>query len=200
MKKKYWIVSVLCVVAVMVLSGGIYLTWLLTPPPMPESMDDVKALLTSARFQRLPDDRKLAYVSRINEMMEGMDDQRRGALWGEMRDDPALREAAREVRWQFMIARARDFAMADEATRNAMLDRLIAMMEARGGWGRNRDRGQEESTPEQQAKREQRRERMLDRMGQNAQTGNPQHTAYIGEFFKALNNRRTELGLPRMGD
>jgi len=52
-----------------------------------------------------------------------------------------------------------------------------------------------EDTPERKAKREQRQREFMTRFQKQMEQGNPQHQAYAGEFFKAIMERRKQMGL-----
>ncbi len=193
--KRNILVLVLVLVASGVLGAGIYVTRLVTPPPMPQTIDDALAVIKSPRFTRLPVDRKLSYAERFRQLVRDLDEQQRRQLWEQFRQDEALRQAQRDLMQQMMIERARQFAMAGEAQRQQILDQFIGRMQAgRGRWG---GRGDRERTPEEQQRRDQWRDRMMTSMQERAATGNPQHDAYVGEFFKAMRSRRAELGSNR---
>ena len=192
MKKKI-LTGLLVVVACGVLSSGLYYWWLITPPPMPQTIDSAAALLKSERFQRLSDDRKLAYLSHIRSLYEMLNAEDRNRLGETYKDDNALRDAMRQVGEQFVVDRAREFALANPAQRQVLLDSFIGMMERRRAERAPRD---EPLTEQEQQRRDERRDKMFDRMNNRSAKGNPQHQSYIGEFFKAVQYRRNEIGLP----
>lgn len=140
MKKKI-LVGLLVATGVAVLTGGVYATWLMTPPGMPTTAEEAAEMLTSARFQRLPIERKEAYIARMRELISEMDDEQRRAFFEANRDNDELREVTREVFQEVVMNRAREYAAADPNVRLAMLDETIDEMLAagqgfrRGGFG-----------------------------------------------------------------
>ena len=206
--KKKVLVSLLALIAMGVLAGGVYATWLMTPPGMPTTPEEAAALIKSPRFQRLSAERKADYMERMRELMEGMTDDQRQALFEQYRGDREFFEARREVMTEMMNQRAREFAVADPATRLAILDETLQRLESARGFGRprgreggdRRERGERpEMTEEQRAEMQQRREeRMAQRvneMQERAATGNPQDAALRTEFRNALRARAQQLGI-----
>jgi len=193
--KKWILTSVLVLLACGVLSGGIYYWWLITPPPMPQTPDEAAALITSKRFKRLSDDRKMAYVSRIREMTWSIDGAERRRLREQYGDDPEVRAAMRDLGEKFVIDMARSYAEAPPAQKQVMLDMVIGLMEQ--DRARRAAKGDKPPTDEQLAKREEQRNEIVNHLADRAATGNPQHGAYVGGFLKGLQARRQQLGLPK---
>lgn len=219
--KKWISISVLVVLAITAVSAGGYYTWLHTSPPMPATTEDAMALVKSARFQRLSEAEREPYVERMRELAENMTPEQREKGWEMMRADPELRKEVQKVQSQAMGIRFREFAKADPQRRLAMLDEDIQKMEAMraggammgrrgpGGSG-NPDGGaarpprpegenrppQSNGAPSGQPGATNRREERKKMFQNRIQTGDPQDQAYMGEYFKALMERRRELGLP----
>ena len=136
MKKKI-LVGLLVFTGVAVLTAGVYATWLMTPPGMPDSADEAASVITSARFARLPIERKEAYLARMRELIGQMSDEERRAFFEANRDNRELREATREVFQAMALEQARSFASADPSIRISMLDDTIDNMgQLRQGFGR----------------------------------------------------------------
>ena len=174
-----WVVTAACVVVGgAVLAGGSYLAWLRTPPPMPTTVAQAVALVDSPRFTRLPESRRADYLVQVQRLMRDLPEDQRRDAWRQ------LGPVGQEV-W---IARAKAFAEASPADRTAMLDAFIAMSEQ---W-RSRRQAQE-----QKGQRDDRRGEMRQRMEEFMQHGDAQGQAYMQEFFKALRQRRAELGLAK---
>jgi hypothetical protein len=187
-RTKRWLrVGVLGVVAAAVLSGGIYLTWLWTAPPIPQTMDDAIALLASPRYQRLTEQQRRPYIDQMQKLGRELSAEEKRALRDRMKDDETLRRSGREIGTEWMLERAREFAKADDFQRKQMLDRIIGMQEMAS------NRGQRAGGPPRDGKaRAEHDAWMRDRI----EHGDPQRQAYVGEFWKALRQRRAELGLP----
>lgn len=217
--RKNTLATVLALLGIASLSAGGYYLWLRTPPSIPEDPEDVVALLQSPRFQRLPAERKAVYGEKVFDLMRQANDQQRHEIRQAMREDQSLRDATREMGMQMMVDRARQFASATPAERDAMLDQTIAMfgqMRGRRGGGDRQQSGErdgqrdsqsganrsgsqqpdreltEEEKKEREERRAQRRQDRMDRWQQRLATGNPQHQAMIGEFFSALRERRRQ--------
>ena len=169
------------VLAVVAVAIGYY-WWSHTAPPMPEDMEQARAVLASNRFANLPDERKDAYFDRIRELMAELPDDERRAVWQELRQDEQFREA----RMRNIVRRAREFAMAPPDQKEAVLDRHMAEFMSRPRPPR-RERGQDQPPdPERQAeRRQQRRDHMTEQMN----TGDPQDHAMISEYFRAMRER-----------
>lgn len=188
----------LIVVAVIVLGGGLAFTyWPTTPPPLPETAEDVKALLNSKAYTQLTREQKRPYVQRVSELMRsGVGPSRR-----DLSDSEQARDNARDMMRQMMLDRARQFALADEATRQQMIEqdrkRMQAMRAARGQRGDRREggppgeRGQERGErgdrpkPTEQEK-QQRREEHESRVEQWVNEGNGQEWALMHEYMRQV--------------
>ncbi|WP_428389726.1 hypothetical protein [Mucisphaera sp.] len=186
--KTYAVAGGLLVLAVLTVCAGIYVYRAMQPLPMPETAEDVIAVLSDTRFKDLPDDRRAAYTQRMWEITQSLDrDQRRG-LFEAMRENDVARDNSRMAREQMMVGMARQFAMADEAEREQILAGVEAMFE-----GMRRPRGEGPSRgdrPEGGGDRSSRQEERRNRFNERAATGNPQDSAMIREFFVALRERR----------
>lgn len=195
------------------LAAGTYLWWRATPPPIPTTLDEAVETLASPRYQRLTEDEKQPYLEQTHRLSEPLSMEQRREIWQKAGEDPEKQKAMREAGGDMMMLRAKEFATADEAKRIQILDQTIAMMEMGqrmrlgGGGGAGRgdrpDRGNRDDSQLSDEERAKRREqRMAERrrgMQQRIERGNPQRQAYVSEFFKALQKRRDELGLPRNG-
>lgn len=210
--KRITIGSVSVLLGLGVLSGGAYAWWLGTPPPLPTTLDESITTLTSARYQRLTEEQKEPYLEQARRLTESLSPDERRSQWEKMRQNPEQQRAMREAQGDMMLLRAKEFAMADPIRRTQIVDQAIGMMEmgrgattrpAREGGDRaaranNPDRpDRPEMSEEERAK--QREKRMAEgksRIQKRIEKGNPQRQAYMSEFFKAVRERRKELGLP----
>lgn len=172
-------VLVLVIVAAAVLVGGLaYALWPTSPPPMPETMADVKALLEDKSYQNLSREQKRPYVQRVSELMRDSDrDDRRG-----LADSEQSRDAMRDMFRQMMVDRVRQFALADEAQRQQMIAEDRARMEAmRGNRG---DRGDRPELTEDE--RQQRQEEHETRVEDWVNEGNGQEWALMREYWSQI--------------
>lgn len=80
----------------------------------------------------------------------------------------------------------------DPAARDAAMDGFIAMSEANGGRQRMQEEASREKTPEEQEREAEGRKRMWEMLDK----GDPQNIGYMSEFFKLMQERRQERGLP----
>lgn len=174
------------VAALIVLSIGGYQAWLRTPPAMPESADDVEALLASDRYTRLSNADKRPYQERMNEMWGGLDADERRRLGEQLKDNPDARQQAMEQGMRSMYTTM--ILRQDKAARDAMLDMMINRMESPDA----RQRRQAQMANRDKEKEQQ----MVEQMHGWLDKGDPQTMGYGSEFFKLLQDRREERGLP----
>ncbi|MGB0766526.1 MAG: hypothetical protein ACPGYV_02315 [Phycisphaeraceae bacterium] len=189
-------VVALAVFAAAVLSAGLAYTYWPTPPPaMPETMADVPRLLESRAYANLSRDERRPYVQRVSELMAASDrDERRAVMSGSEQSRDAFREGMR----QMMLDRAKQFALADPATREQMIrqDRaLFQQMRGRGGPGGpgGRDRNPSGDTsgrgdrPElSDEEKEERREKHETMIEQWVNEGNGQEWALMREYMQQV--------------
>ena len=163
-----------------VLSLGAAGAWYLTPPPMPGTLAEADALVTSPRFTRLDAEQRQPYLDVIREQFGSLDPERRRA----MRDG----EAARMARGQERDERMAAFSVMTYEERQAM----------GSPWGNRGDRPGRSGGPGSPGaggrpggEGERRgggpsRERLSDRM----QNGNAQNMANIGEMVNHMRDGR----------
>ncbi len=176
-RKGRWRVTALVAVSLVALVGGVYWWWAHTPLPLPQTPREGLAAIGSVRYENMPDYRRREYRTEIFRQVNALPEEEARAVRAEWEVNPAVRE---EMRGNFMQDRAREYAMASPMER-AVIDAMIPMMGGRGPRGGGGDAG----TPQQQAeRRKQRKEEMEERMKEMFQSGNPQVTGWIGEFFK----------------
>lgn len=203
--RKTILASLLAVTAAGVLAGGWYYTWLLKPPPMPRDIDEALAVLKSPRYQRLPDSRREPYLEKTREIFEAMSPDQRAQIRKTIEGDPEARKAVQQAMEDRMYQMARNYVTADADKRRLMVNQFVAMMELGQRFGRGLGPSTQpatqakERTPEEQAeekaRRDQRRNEFVKRMQEQVEKGNPQKQQYVTEFFKAIRDRRAELGL-----
>lgn len=181
---------ILPVLAIAALAFGGYQAWLRTAPPMPETADDVDRLLSSPRYTRLSNAEKRPYQERMNEMWGGLSKEDRKWLGEQLEDNPEARQDAFEQGMRTMYKTM--IVQQDEAARNVMLDMIINQMESAEGKKRRQEDLAARDTPEGQEREAEQRQRMFDWLDK----GDPQTMGYGSEFFKLLQERRQERGLP----
>lgn len=186
MRKKI-IVSVVLAVAAVVLVGGVYAAWMMTPPGLPDDAEAGLAVLTSARYERLPDYRKQQYVAATREHLRQLPDDERKALMERFWDDASTRDVVWQIKRDAMMDRARRYANAGPEERDAILDEVLDMHERRRG---ERKAGGDRAAAEKRGDGRLRdfRQHFQERIEQ----GNPQDMGLMREFFGALKKRRQE--------
>ncbi|MEM6391781.1 MAG: hypothetical protein AAF797_03325 [Planctomycetota bacterium] len=197
--RKRIVAGVLITLAIASLTGAGYYFWSITPPAMPETIEEARAVMVSDRYARLPEERKRAYQERFNQLYRELPQEQRQAVREQMRDDPVFRDAAGEARWAAMVMRAREWWVAPPEQRDAIMDRhLDEWGQRRGGrpggdgasGGQRPPRSEDTRTEEQrEAQRAERRTRMREGIEDRFSNGNPQEQAMIGEYFRARRER-----------
>lgn len=194
--RKRILAGTLITLAAASLAGAGYYFWYVSPPEMPDTIEEARVVLTSDRYTRLPEERKRAYQERFVQLVRELPEEQRRAVREQMQADPVFRNAAGEARRAEMIARIREWWEAPEDQRDAIMDRQIAEQEQRGG-RRGGGPGQggpprpdDTRTDEQrEADRAERRNRLRDRIEDQFSNGNPQEQAMMGEYFRSRRER-----------
>jgi hypothetical protein len=216
-RNKKILVVALILVGVGTLSGGVYYTWLITPPGPPKTAQEAMKTIGSARYERMPEYRKQEYLEQAQKLFHEMPEDQRRALWQNGEQNPAVHQAMREMHENAMNKRMEDFAKATPEQRTKMLDEIIDQMEkggrGRGPWGGRpggpgagpgSPPGPQAAGANPQGHRPggpgHRHDpgRMKNRIKRMAEQGNPQRAALRTEFFRAIQERRKQRGLPPM--
>jgi len=200
--KKRILVGLLVVASAGALAGGVYYTWLITPPRLPSTAEEGLQAMGTARYRRLADYRKQAHVTRTQELVRKMSDKDRGELFRRVRTDEGLRRAIREFRETEMVQRMREYTRGSPAEKIKLLDEDIDRQERwraerqsrrqqaqRDGTVRDRRDGRGEGRGPGRAGFQQRIQRRIEH-------GNPQRMALRMEYFRAIRERRKQRGLP----
>lgn len=182
--KKKILIGLLVVAGAASLVGGSYYTWLLNPPKLPKTAAEGLALIGSARYERMPDYRKAEYLDRTAQLMQELRPEEHQELRSDLNPGDL-----RQFWQQRMMQRVLEFANADPQHRNRLLDEAIAQS---GRW-RGQHRGRSEGNDEQDRTR--RQGVFRSRMQEHIQKGNPQTGALMGEYFRAVRQRRRERGI-----
>lgn len=186
MRKKI-IVAVTLLIAVGVLVSGIYAAWLMTPPDMPTTPEEGLALLTSPRFERLPEYRQKEYVSAIRAQLEELPREERHALIEQLRTDDETRDALREIHREEMMDRMRRFAKATPEEREEILDEAAEEMRR---WRAPRpERSDDAQRGGGESGRRRGRGRMREHIEDRVEHGNPQNIGLMREFWQAMGGR-----------
>ncbi|MFA5864738.1 MAG: hypothetical protein WC975_08625 [Phycisphaerae bacterium] len=218
-KQKIGLTVLLTVVGVSVLTAGIYYTWLITPLGPPKTAAEGVKTLTSARFKRLPEYRKIAYMEQTQNLVSKLPENQRHDIFRQMGNNEASRNAMREAMMAMMTKQAVDYAKAPPADRLKILDAAIdreEQMRSRRGQRRPRDNttagerpgrpgGQGIGNPGGPGPGGPGRPggqgggrgpgNFRARMQQMAEHGNPQQMALMVEFRHAMQQRRAQRGL-----
>jgi len=190
-------VVALLLVSILVLGAGLaYTFWPTGMPDMPETMEDVPALLESKAYARLSREQRQPYVQRVSELMSEADrDQRRAMM---QNSTEASRDAMREMFREQMMQRVKAFALADDTTKAQMIAqdraRFEAMRGRRGpgsGGPRGEGGGERSDRPEPtEQERQERREQHESRIEQWVNEGNGQDWALIREYMQQVRPQR----------
>lgn len=171
-RKRVLLATGLASLATVVLGGGLFLAWYLTPPAMPTTAEEAMAVAKSPRFARLSDEDKRPYYDVFREQFGLNPELRR--VW---REDPDLRDASRDMFREMMNQRLDAFILAD-----SLEEQQAAFGE--NPWGR-RPRGEgrgDRPRPDASA--------MRDRVSDRLANGNPQHGAAMGEMIRQRRDAR----------
>lgn len=191
--------SLLATVALAVLAGGAYYTWLTTPPAMPTTVEEAAAVLRSPRYLRLPQTRRFDYVQRASELFDKAPPEQKKEMMQLARKDTQSRDAMQQAMQDRMYLEVRNYVLADDFDRRTIIDRVVAMQEMAIGQQRKRQAQAKPPTPEQQKardeRRQQRQQEFMSQLQKQYEQGNPQFQAYFGEFLKAVMTRREQMGL-----
>lgn len=190
--KKKRIAGLLVVVAFAALAIGSWQAWLRVPPAMPGDVDQVEALFDSPRYQRLSTAEKRPYQERVNEMWGQLSKEERDRLRGFLDANPDAQQEAQDAMQQMMRTMyVTQIIKQDEAARDVAMDGFIAMGEAQRGSREAQDPNREKTAEELEREAEGRR-----RMWEMLDKGDPQNIGYMSEFFKRMQQRRAERGMP----
>jgi hypothetical protein len=168
-RRRRILTAALSTVAAVVLVGGSVLAWYLTPPAMPTSAEEAMAVAKSPRFTRLSAEDKRPYHDVFREQF-GLDPNLR-RVW---RDDPELRDAARDMRREMRDERLTAFMLADFEERQAMAQDRPERRPRGDGAGRG-------GPPDAASARE--------RVSERIANGNPQMGAARGEMIRSRPER-----------
>lgn len=214
--KKRILVAAAVVGSFAVLAGGMYVTWLITPPSLPKTADEAASVIGSPRFNRMDDSRKDAYMEASRKLMEQLPPEKRHELFMKNRDNENTHQAMRQMMEREMAKRVDAFTKAATPEEKIkILDEDIDRMEAmRAAFEKMRPPGDNAGGPPQGNANAQGGERrggggpgrggfnpgrMKAHIENRIETGNPQRGALMGEYFQAIRERRKERGLPEMG-
>ena len=189
--RKTILVAAVGLIAAGTLATGSYYAWLVTPPALPQTVEEALAQMGTKRFERMPEYRRREFIEHARGLMEAIPAEDLRRMLQEARAEPSVRAAMGQVWRATMVQRATDLATATPAERTKLLDEAIEQMEQwRGSRRRPRDANQRSAED-----REGRRGRMRERIKNRIEQGNPQTAALIGEYFRAIRQRRQERGL-----
>jgi len=130
LRGKWWLVLVPVAMATAVLGG--YCTWLQTPLPLPETVDEAIWTVQSSRYQRLPEYRKHEYLFHMRGLIQTMSGQAREQALETVRADPEIREALGTMRHNVMMDHVMAYTRSTPAERLQILDKMIDRMKQQG--------------------------------------------------------------------
>ncbi|MEM9881497.1 MAG: hypothetical protein AAF800_01095 [Planctomycetota bacterium] len=169
-----------------VLAAASGAAWYFSPPPLPETIEEARAVVDSPRFQRLSTDDKRVYYDVIREQYGSLNRDERRAL---RQEDEQLSQAMREA-W---MIRMREMMVTYADTPPEEREQLMETMRPerpRGDRPQRPDEGERpERTPEEQAERA---ERMRDRISDRMANGDAQMNQLMREFFAERRRMRDQ--------
>ena len=200
--KRRILTLLLCLLGAGTLGGGAYLSWWMTPPPMPRSLEEGIALFSSPRYQRLSEPQRQRYVERLGELTEQVPREMRAEAFRKAFRDESLRPAARDALTSMLMDRGRQFVKGDQATRDRLVNealiagRLMRGMRRRGPRTRAPGADSAADSPGDPEARRARRQEQMERgkqwIQERIERGNPQQQAYFMEYVRAIRKRREQ--------
>jgi hypothetical protein len=212
-RQKIGLAALLSVAGVSVLTGGIYYTWLITPPGPPKTAEEGVKTIGSARFARLPDYRKSAYMEQTRDLVMRLPQDQQREIVRQFHDNEAVHRQMEQGFRAAMTKQVMDFAKASPEDRLKLLDAAIDREEQmRSMWGGGRGPGGPpggggfgrpgQGGPGAQGQAPGRggpggpgHGNWQARMQQMVEHGNPQQFALMRQFRQAVEMRRAQRGL-----
>ena len=210
-RKKILLTTLLVLASAGILSGGIYYTWLITPPGAPKTAEEGLKTISSARFERMPEYRKTEYLEQTQNLLQAIPEEQRHEMIRQTMRDPDMRGSLRAVHENTMNQQMVKFANASPQEKTQMLDEIIDDMQSGKGFGRmgppggpggpRGERGaQAQAGQGGQARQDGNRPRggrgnFRQHMQRRIQEGNPQRMAMRMEFMRAIRQRMEQRGI-----
>ena len=201
------VLTLVAVSAIVLIIGLAYTYWPVRMPDMPETMEDVPALLESKSYANLSKEQRRPYVQRVSELMRTSDREQRRAMMQNSTEES--RDAMRDMFREQMLERVKAFALADAATQAKMIAEDRARFEAMGGGrrgpggegrgprgegGEGGERGGDGSRGDRpeptEEERAERRAEHQSRVEDWVNEGNGQEWALIREYMQRVRPRR----------
>lgn len=186
-KKKTIVGASAATIASAALAGGIWWSVAHRPPRLPRTADEAVALLASAKFDRLDEDRQRQYSAEAARLMRALPAEQRRALF----QDESKRDAMRRLFQERLDDLARRYARGEDPPFPG------GPRQGRRGDGERRPPfNRKDMSPEDRAAmRDKMVEQINEQMAQQDKTGNTQDSGLRGEMFK----RRAAQGGGRGG-
>ncbi|TVQ31355.1 MAG: hypothetical protein EA376_09595 [Phycisphaeraceae bacterium] len=184
--KKKKIVACVCISAAsLALFGGVFAAYATRTPPLPTTIDQAVAVMSSSAFDRLDPERRRQYAAEAQRLMSDLS-------WEERRElvsNEQAREAMRAMREEMFDDMARRIARGEQPDFSQWGPRPGAG-ERRPPEGERRWNPQEMSDEDREAMRERMREAMDNRMNEQVSSGNAQSGGLRSEMMKrGMRNR-----------
>jgi hypothetical protein len=174
-------------VAAVVLVGGVYVWWASSPPALPDDLDEAVAVYESVRYANVPESRKADYAQRLQVLLAEASDEQRSAFFERMGDSEQARREAWDTQRALMVVRARRYAIADEAERQAMREEMMAdFQRMRDSMRAMREQREQLSEEDRAAQRERWMADLRGRIEESAASGNPQDRQLIGAMMRDM--------------
>jgi hypothetical protein len=194
-KIKRWLgAATLALVSLTVMAGGGYYVWLTTPPAMPTTLEEAVDLLQSPRYLRLPENRRFDYMKEASRLFDEASSQDKREVMKLVRANSQARDAFGKAMQDRFLMEVNNYVHADTMGRQVMVDRMIAMQRMMESRFADRPR-KEGDDARRKARRDRHRDEFARTYQQQIQHGSPQNQAYAGELFKAIMDRRVQMGL-----
>lgn len=129
-RKRRLKIAFLSLGAVVILVGGSGLAWYFTPPALPGTIEEARAVVESPRYERLSKAQKQPYLDVIREQFGSLDRDARRAM---MDENEQMRDALRASRDAEREAFTKAYVLATPQERQAMMDEMEAERDARRG-------------------------------------------------------------------
>ena len=174
-KTKRLVTSAAIVITLGAITGCIWAASAFSTPGLPKTAEEALAVLGSAKFERMSNDRKSAYADEAGRLFRELPEEDRRDMFR----DQEQRDAMRALMEQRMHDMARSIARGETPDFAAMWGNRPRRNDA------DRQRQREEMTDEERAERRaNRQEQMRERMNEQFTSGNAQTGALMGEMFK----------------